>query len=369
MPRRYFTAALVMLFLLAGCTTAQRRVSNHERRIPAIELSTGDIFGKKSPSQIDLYMQQVSELGIGIIRTDLKWSDAVRNSVSSFNWDAASAVIDAAARHGLLIHAIIDSPPAWDVAVSCLQPWKCAPFYPEGLAVFAAALVARFKSRLVTAEVLNEPNALPDYARDPARYAQLYRVVYNSVKAVAPALTIEPGGTAAIGTSGPDGLSAPDWYHALYAQGLGPQMDLLSVHPYTWPATPADHDTSGNWAQLEQVLTIARSNGDPHKQLDLNEVGFPTGGGDVTPAADRFPRYHPGQPVTEANQALFFKDVFSLFEQQLRAGTAARIGVYTLQDNNSGDTVGPESHFGISLPNGTPKPAWQVVRLEVKQLG
>jgi hypothetical protein len=341
-----------------------------------IELATGDIFGGMSQSETNAYMKTAAATGFTVIRTDVKWSSAKPHRLSlGYDWSSIDKVTTAANRAGLKVHAIIDSPPTWAVDSGCAKAWLCAPHRPanldpaqasdeeQAMVDFAEEAVKHYDGQLVTVEIANEPNAIHDYAADPGRYARLYQHIYAAIRAQDAHITIEPGAAAAIGQSNTEeGLSAPDWYQALYGAGLGDHMDLLGVHPYTWPANPACDQPDGNWAQMTEIRHIAAKNGHAQAQLDINEMGFPTGGGGgLAPTEDPCPSRQDGQPVSETNQAAFMAGVIKSFEKMHASGQAARLGVFSLIDLNSDDPDSPESHFGIIRSDGSHKPAWEVV--------
>ena len=162
---------------------------------------------------------------------------------------------------------------------------------PEQFAAACARAAQLWNGYLTAIEVGNEPNALlgpsmtnADFERADAQAAAEYVPVvkdsYQAIKQVAPQVIVLAGAIAFN-----DGTFLKD----MYADGIGGYFDALSVHPYTYNASPGD--TRGNpmfslAAGLPWIHGIMAQHGDSQKQVWITEVGWNTVGAGAKPVSD-----------------------------------------------------------------------------------
>ncbi|HVQ44793.1 MAG TPA: hypothetical protein VMT30_07595 [Candidatus Saccharimonadia bacterium] len=368
--------------LLAGCIHGESTSTPAVPDVPTLNLAVassrtsatvGFSTGANRGRTLDGEFAQQAAGGVHLARTDIQMSDVWRSRTTNWTapsaWSAPDQVVTAAARHGQWLHALIDSPSSWSTDSSCgEQSWHCGPSgspsdAQSGAAAyvrFAAAAAHRYCRALRTLEVLNEPNSLPTYWQHPDQYAHLFVAVAKAVHAACPSARVEPGGTAAVGTSNADeGYAPTEWYQDLCAtDGYAAVGTIATLHPYTFPSTPADSDPNSQWRQLASVnntlKTDCRIIG---PTLDITEIGWPTAGGSRKPADTRYPEWQNHQPVTPYWQARFLQDafdgVFILRHNDIKVG---EVIVHQLRDAGSANDPDIEAHFGVTDQLGHPKP-------------
>ncbi|HEX3082043.1 MAG TPA: hypothetical protein VHQ86_02210 [Candidatus Saccharimonadia bacterium] len=369
--RTTFVASIVAgVLLTSACTastspTAPSALTNREHA--TVGFSTGDVFGSMAPGKVDTYFANLAKTGVHLVRIDVKMSDVERVQGGVPDWGESDTVVQSATRHGLWVHAILDSQPGWATDTSCrTDSWRCAPAgSPTEVGTgayefvqFAKAAASRYCSSLRTAEVLNEANAMSSYWGNPGAYGRLYIATYQAIQSGCPTARVSPSGTAAVGTSNPDEGYRPDeWYTRLCAEpGYAQVGTIASLHPYTWPESPSGSDTDSQWTQLLAVNEVLKTNCQiTSPVLDISEMGWPTGGGNGPSADVRYPRWRPNQSVTPYRQAQFLADTF---DQVARLRTdhfrIEEVLVYSFEDLHSGSTS-VEDNFGVVRDDGSPK--------------
>jgi hypothetical protein len=191
----------------------------------------------------------------------------------------------------------------------------------------AAALSARYGSRLAGFEVWNEPDQANEYylagPNKAARYANILKAAYTSVKAASPSTKVL-GGTF-VGGNG-------NFLRALYAQGIKGYYDILSVHFY-----------DETLYSVRETRKVQRANGD-NKPMWLGEFGY----------SSCYPRLKTqgGQNcVTRKIQATKLGDVFrGLRKVSYMQGAI----VYNISDQSDYDT-------GLFDNAGRKKPAFSAI--------
>ncbi len=166
----------------------------------------------------------------------------------------------------------------------------------EQFAGTCAKAAQLWKDDLTAIEVGNEPNALLEPsmtraefehadAQAAAAYVPVVKDSYLAIKQVAPRLTVLAGAMA---------FSDGTFLEDAYADGMGGYFDALSVHPYTYNASP-DH-IARSWPGrmlfslvdgLPWIHDIMARHGDGQKKVWITEVGWNTvGGAGAKPVSD-----------------------------------------------------------------------------------
>ena len=195
--------------------------------------------------------------GISRVRCDFVWA-WIEPKPGEWHFEKCNQVMDDAERHGLRVLPILDydNPGAYPGTA-----WE----RPDDWCRFVRAVVGRYRGRFDVVEVWNEPN-LP-YAWKPhpdaARYAALLKATYAAIKEVAPEVRVMMGGTAGADTAFLEGI---------YNAGGGPFMDIVNIHPYSWPNPPDGFlDTA-----IRKTRAVMARHGDENKPLWITEHGWPT---------------------------------------------------------------------------------------------
>jgi len=214
-------------------------------------------------------LQQVREMGATTIIDLFPWAVIQPRSANSYEWTGSDMLIAHAQRQGLTVIARLDFVPAW------ARPANTSDRYldPDHYAAYADFVVA-FAQRYVpqgvqVLQIWNEPNLRfewGDRAPDPVAYANLLKVVYPRVKAVAPEALITLAGLAPGGPTGlidPQTLSVNDLTFLKLCLAEKPPFDAVSVHAYGSinPAEQAPDLTITNFRRTELIYDLVLAAG------------------------------------------------------------------------------------------------------------
>ena len=310
-------------------------------------------WSRLSQEELDRTMEQADGLGASMVRIGIEW-DLVEAIPGVYDWSVTDRMVDSAHRHGLDVIALLIGTPAWarDPMGDPGSPMT-PPADPLQFARFAGAAAEHYDHGMLAWEIWNEPN-IRDFwttGAEPAAYAEVLRGSYTAIKAVQPATPVLTGGLAP--SENGEGYMAPnDFLLALYALGAGDYFDGYSVHPYTYPDSPADPAAPWSpWQGMFDARRILTAHGDGAKDVWITEFGAPTGLDDKS--------------VSDREQARILADGI---------GGAARIPwirgfvVYTLRDVGV-DPANKEDNFGVVDNAWDPKPAAGAVRVAATRYG
>jgi uncharacterized protein (TIGR03437 family) len=150
-----------------------------------------------------------------------------------WNWEPLDAWVNAAESHGVKqILLTLGQSPAW----ASSQPDNVnyvgagAPAPPRDIQDwrdYITAVGERYKGRISSYEIWNEPNDPTYYAGTVAQLVDLTREAYQILKAIDPAITVVAPVPYAAG-----------YLDQLLQAGMAPYVDVISFHFYTYTAPP-----------------------------------------------------------------------------------------------------------------------------------
>jgi hypothetical protein len=301
------------------------------------------------------------------IREDFLWS-RIEPERGRFDWQRTDELMAAAAAAGIDVLAILDYSAPWSTSDPGGE-LEAPPADDADYARFARAVVDRYGAGgsfwdgaehvrpLAAVELWNEPWGYffwgPD--PDPARYARLAREAAEAVRAADRDVDVlVPADLLQVRS---DGAVQP-WFSAvLEADPELPELvDGWTVHPYPSPRASgpgADGDPRFSVGRVDEVRRVAER-ADAERPLWITEIGWTTATGTE-------------EGVTEEQQAEYLDQTLALAAGPWR-DFVARTFVYTWT-RSSGAPGDVEGNFGLRRADGSPKPAWRVVREHVAEDG
>ena len=219
--------------------------------------------------------------------------------------------------------------------------WTVPPREAGEFARFSADVARRYS--MAAYEIWNEPN-LPlffGFANNKAaRYTELLKASYPSIKGVQPGATVVAAGLSRL----PGDDSPPNFLAQMYANGAQGSFDAAAAHPYVTP-TGLAADPENGWSDVGRMHDVMSANGDGGKKIWMTEMGAPTG---TSPDSV--------SPEVQAQQIL---DVMAAAAATGYSGPAF---IYSVRDVNSADPGNRESNYGALLTSDwQPKPAASVL--------
>jgi len=342
-PLAHAARALVVAALFVWLTPLASS-AEPDARTGFVGVSPGHWLGELSEPDLDRDLDLVASLGAGWIRLDVPW-EAIEPSRGVFDWSGTDRVVRAARRHGLEVVGILAYTPPW--ARSPGTSHRAPPTDPAGFARFAGSAAARYAVDGVHAwEIWNEPNdgAYWVPAPDPAAYGALFDAAAGAIRRADPAAVVVLGALAPA-VDGDDELSPLTFLRGVYDAGHGDGAAAVSLHPYTFPASPWEAQPWNAFDQTLDLRALMDERGHGWARIWLSEYGAPTGTG---------PR-----AVSEASQA-------GLIDDGLRRAASwpwvERIFLYSHRDVPGGSPASWPDNFGLFRTDRSAKPAVDVVR-------
>ena len=264
-------------------------------------IAAGGALQNEDPATLARDLDAIRDLGSKWIRIDINWAQIQSGGPSSYNWDSIDRLVSEASARGIKVLGVIVYTPSW------ARPTGTDATFgpdPQKYAAFASAAVSHYSARGVHAyEVWNEPNTKAFWTPSPNinDYTRLLKAAYPAIKAADPQATVLNGGTAPAPTDGTN-FQPVDFLKGIYANGGGNSFDVVSHHPYCWPASPGDAESWSAWYQMygtnPSLRSVMSANGDGAKKIWATEFGAPTNG----PS---------GSHVSEATQAAMMTKAYA----------------------------------------------------------
>jgi hypothetical protein len=252
------------------------------------------LFWREEVADRDL--QLVKQAGFDWIKQEFAWREIEGMGPGIFDWTNPDRVMDQIDAYGLKVIARVGVQPEW---AGGGYPEIGPPDDYQDFGDFLTALATRYKGRIDAYQIWNEPNLAREWGNrppNPAEYAKLLELAYQSIKSVDPGAYVITAGLAP--TTRWDEVAIPDTYfiQAIYDAGAAPYFDLLGAHgagykapPETDPAEVAanpdlnNHDPSSPelkriycFRHVEDIRDVMIANGDADKRIALLEFGWTT---------------------------------------------------------------------------------------------
>jgi hypothetical protein len=316
----------------------------------ALALEDDYFDGRDSPQRVRRHMQTAKEAGAKHFRCAFSWN-GMEPERGRFNWKFWDMLVQEAERQGLELIPYVAYTPDW-AARSKEDFWTQPPREFGWYAEVLRAAVTRYKGRVHTWEIWNEPD-LQEYWRGSAEeFVELVKVASAEIRDADPNAIIVLGGMS----RGP-----AEFYRKLHAAGIEKYVDVVAMHAYpeSW-----DHERAESvyYDRVAEMWKLMQQSG-PGDDLWINEAGY----ADYRETQATASKY--GTPVyfayehTAAYQAEF---LFKSMTMAMGGGKASLFGWYRVDDFRHGDTRMPSDlvhyHLGVTDVNGKRKPAFYAFR-------
>lgn len=344
-----------LLLLVAGTVGITTAVSPASAALPTslgcvrtdIGIAGGAPLLSLPDAELDRELTAIRDAGATWLRFDVDWS-TVEPIRGQQNWAMTDRLVDRAKSRGLNLVGIITYTPPWARVPGV--PADDSHGYPADVAAygtFARQTAQRYANRVSTWEIWNEPNLVNFFRPAPNvdKYVQMLQAASQGIRSVQPGATILNGGLAPAVDVFPN-ISPVTYTAELYARGAQQYFNVLSVHPYSWPALPSDASTQG-WNTFYRMRFMRETmvrHGDSNKKIWATEFGAPTGIGPVA--------------VSRQHQANIIADGIA---EARRLGFVERVFIYSMRDRGR-NLRDIEQNFGLVTLSFTAKPSLAVVK-------
>lgn len=304
-------------------------------------------------------LQMIRAAGFGWIRDEMYWN-AIERQKGVYNFPASyDAYVNAAVQQGIQPLIVLDYmnkfypyAPGQKGTGGLLTDGQRA-----GYAAYAKAVAARYRGRVDTFEIWNEPKPAAFGDPDWKGYTKMLMAAYPAIKSVNPSATVISCGGGGVG-GGPGG----DCPAAVIHNGGQAFEDAYSVHPYMAPfdpdkGYPVNNSPIGKSVSVQTVANHLHGFAKYHTRPDnaplpmwVTEIGWYSS-----------PVSYPNGEIMQGAYAV------RTFVNARRFGLAQKVFWYDFQDDGT-DSGNKEANFGMIRKDFSPKPAYIAVAVMHNEL-
>ncbi len=320
------------------------------------------------PQKRERAVQMIADAGFHWIRQEFPWEDIEIHGKGDFQdrrhephrsaWEKYDQIVDLADRYGLEIIARLSNPPAW----SRVQGDSVGTFAPpdnlDDYGDFCEAVVRRYKGRIHTYQIWNEPNIYPEWGEQPVSpeaYTELLKVGYTRIKAICPECVVLSGALAQTIPLGPRDLNDFIFLQRMYDAGAGNYFDVLAIQGYGLWSGPTDRRMRPrvlNFSRPLYLREIMVQNGDAEKPIWITEMNW------NAPPPD-FPNPQFGI-VTLEQQARYAVEAFQRAQQEWP--WLGVVNVWFFKRATDTETDQAMYYFRLVEPDFTPMPIYDALK-------
>lgn len=353
---RSMIIGMSILLMMAGCSQPkapdyQRLVKPDDTEYYHVAIGLCEDYPEETTTMdiIRNDLELLQRMGIDLLRISFGW-DAIEAEKDRYDWlfwdDYVNMAVD---EYGITLVPYICYTPLWNSRGDTLWFWNDQPLDFDEFGEFMYDLVTRYKDKIKTWELWNEPD-LDIYwdTGDVGAFAEFVKVGSKAVKRADPDAKVVLGGLA---------------YHSNFLEelfsvhNLSPFIDIVNMHNYfeTWSERPVE-DIVYNIADMHRVI---ETYGDG-QALWMAEVGYST--------------FRRGSYVSSSYYAYYDYEhtpeyqAVDLFKRTLLAVSTEKLSALTWYEIKdlppSEDVIGDNNnnrHLGIVYADYTPKPAQQAL--------
>lgn len=302
-------------------------------------------------------LELLRQTGVKLLRISFGW-DGIETAKDRYDWGFWDEFVRMAVDdYGITLIPYVCYTPLWNATSQDPNEfWRSPPRDYEEFGEFMTDLVNRYKDRIKSWELWNEPDIEWYWMGEPAQYARLLKAGSEAVRAADPEATVVMGGIA----------HDTEWFRWLLRDHqVARYVDVFNMHNYyeTW----ADKPLEDIGPYINEVAEIVARYGEG-KPVWMAEVGYSTyrNGPRVS---DSYMAYYDYEH-TPAYQAV---DMVRRVTAALSTGKLSVLAWYEIKDlPPASETIGDQqnnSTLGIARNDHTPKPAAQAITFLNKLYG
>ncbi len=316
-------------------------------------------------AQRDLGLAQ--DLGFGWVKQSFAWRDIETIEKGKYDWYRPDLIVDMVEEAGLKLLVRIDRQPFWSQETEWPPLDNAPPADLQDFADFCGALAGRYQGRIAAYQVWNEPNLSREWGEqppDPAEYTALLKVCYEAIKAADPQAIVISAGLAPTGTRLPLAMPDDEFLQGMYDAGAAPYFDALGLNAPGYkapPETPPEEGATnpdyggGRWfvfRHVEDMRQLMVDNGDAERQIVILELGWTT---------DTINPEYAWHAVSETEQAQYLVGAYRYAAENWQPWIGPMFTIY-LADYDWTAEANEQWWWAITLPNGTPRPAYMALQ-------
>jgi hypothetical protein len=289
------------------------------------------------PEVADRDLGLMRDAGFSWVKQLFSWQDIEGAGEGQYDWTRTDQIVDLADKYGLKLLVRVSQDP--DRPFWAGNPPENAGHFAD----FVAAVASRYKGRIDAYQIWNEPNLAREWGfrrPDPAGYARMLKVAYQTIKAIDPQATVISAGMAPTGTDTEEAMPDMKFYDEMYKSMGGDSegyMDMLGAHAAGFAAAPeispdetaAKEDPYGgerffSFRHLEDVRALMERYGDQDMRVAVLEFGWTT-----DPRAESPYYWHgAGAGIDEAIKGQYLVRAFEWARQNWRPWIGLMSAIY-----------------------------------------
>jgi Cellulase (glycosyl hydrolase family 5) len=268
------TATLIIITLTTWCfASAQQLPPGYDRLFrPAdaalyhVPIGLCEDYPEETttPEIIRGDMEFLKRRGINLLRISFGW-DGIETARGEYNWLFWDEYVRMASEdYGITLIPYICYTPPWNSTGDTTNYWNHTPKDYEAFGTFVETLVNRYKKRIKTWELWNEPDIDAYWSGSAADLARLTKIGAQAVRRADPTAKIVLAGLA----------HRTEFTRELFRDhGISPFVDVVNCHSYfeTWSGEPLEKLPD----YINTLTDIIATYGN-HQSLWMAEVGYST---------------------------------------------------------------------------------------------
>jgi hypothetical protein len=341
-----FGLTLLTLAQLVGCAAAPPRAVPEAQpvhdtlRHVALGLCEDYPEETRTLDEVRRDFTLMKQTGVDVLRVSIGW-DGLEPEKDHYDWGFWDAFVQAADERGIRLIPYVAYTPRWNSDGGASDYWKTPPRDLAEFGELMGLLATRYRGRIRSWELWNEPDNRDYWLGDVKQYAALLKTGSAAVHAAGPELEVVSGGLAG-------GL---EFFRALFQQeGVRDAIDVVNLHAYyeTWNASPLERMPT----YIDDVAELSGQRaGRP--AIWMAEVGYSNW---------RSPLPAGGAPQHEYEHSLEFQAamVVRTLTLLLTKPAISLVAWYELKDPKPlAAMIGDDNnrHLGVAYADYRPKPA------------
>ena len=343
-----FVSALLALCSLSSCgrpaatpaiATPSVGASTGLRRVP---LGLCEDYPEESRSldEVRRDFGVLKAAGVSVLRVSIGW-DGIEPEKDRYDLAFFDAFVNLAQEHGVRLIPYVAYTPRWNSDGGGSDYWKTPPRDLAEFGEIMRILATRYRGRIHSWELWNEPDNRDYWLGTAAQYAALLETGAAAVHAADPQLEVVSGGLAG---------GVPFLRELFERASAARAIDVVNLHSYyeTWNPNPLE--TIPDY--VEQVSQIIRRGGGKQR-LWMAEVGYSDWQGSGRASGVT---HHAYEHTADFQATMVVRTLALLFSQP----AVSLVAWYELKDPRATDAmIGDDNnrHLGITFADYRPKPA------------
>ncbi|MBI1258438.1 MAG: hypothetical protein GC204_13285 [Chloroflexi bacterium] len=243
------------------------------------------------PAKREQQVQMIADAGFHWIRQEIPWEDIEISGRGDFEdsrnpsigtidaWAKYDNIVDLVEKYGLELEARVDKPPKWtranQDAINFTPPdnWDD---YINFLTTFAQ----RYKGRIHTYQIWNEPNIYPEWGENtvnPEEYTQVLCRAYAALKQIDPSNVVMSAALSPTNELNGRNLNEFIFLQRMYDTGAKGCFDIMATQGYGFFSGPTDQRlrfTNTTFARSQYLRDVMVANGDAATPIWISEAAW-----------------------------------------------------------------------------------------------